>query len=570
MDSNINCDFNVFPFIQLQEINLVLKELKYYSTFGMCIVECDETLLSKLLSFADLNYNFIVKIKDKINTDQIQMINKIKIHVVINQNSDLINEFKDKKKVIIQVEINTVNNIDSCINKGYQNFFFLFNQESRELIKNQFHESIKVIFSVESTRIKEIPSILSQNFLRKSYISVSFNDIPITLFYKSILEYKCISNIYLLTILNKEGILIDIVQTTDIEKVNDIIKNKIMLFNDKYYIVNKFKISNDNWSILIYIEDINIYHNSLKTWIDSDPNLGGLEYLQCILRTRQKSMDNSSYTYKLLSDPTKIITKLNEEANELVCSEMNQEIIHEAADLFYFLTLNCQYNEISFRDVEEFYFKKFDKHEESLVTANTSLTLKIAIYDSLEKGMIDKNIIYFTIKEENIYFSELLSHNNIIKFIYVSPFDLNNLISRRLVDSAVCYDYEIEEFLSQFHSFSLNRPSITSLVIFSKSIKNLEELKNINRKRRIILMTSLLNIGNKWIRKHNLKVKVVSISDNHSTYLKENICDVILIPNNSLTNTEEFFLIEVYSKYEKKLYVDINKLHILNTIQAKK
>jgi phosphoribosyl-ATP pyrophosphohydrolase len=329
-------------------------------------------------------------------------------------------------------------------------------------------------------------------------------------------------------------------------------------------------ISKDNCSILVYLEGIDIYHNSFKFWVNNDPNLGSLEHLQSILRIRQKSHDHSSYTFKLLFDPMKIKTKLQEEANELVCSETNQEIIHEAADLFYFLTLNSQYYDVSIRDVEEFYFTNFYKHKDTLVTTNTSLTLKIAICDSLEQDMIEEQIKSFGIEEENATLFELFSNNYMIKFIRVSPFDIYNLILRKSVDSAVCFEYEIEEFLSEFHSFSLNHPSVSSLVILSKTIKNLEELKEINRKRRIILMTSLLKIANKWIRKHNLKVKVVSISDNHSTYLEENMCDIILIPNNYLTNTEGFYLIEVYSKYEKKMYVDINKLHILNTIQSKK
>ena len=71
-----------------------------------------------------------------------------------------------------------------------------------------------------------------------------------------------------------------------------------------------------------------------------------------LARERKKSPVDGSYTNKLLSDKSLSKEKVLEEINELIeAVENNSNKIHEAADVFYHLTIYLEANDIKIEDV---------------------------------------------------------------------------------------------------------------------------------------------------------------------------------------------------------------------------
>jgi phosphoribosyl-ATP pyrophosphohydrolase/phosphoribosyl-AMP cyclohydrolase/histidinol dehydrogenase len=67
------------------------------------------------------------------------------------------------------------------------------------------------------------------------------------------------------------------------------------------------------------------------------------------LRERAPS---DSYTRRLLEDPSLLANKIQEEARELVEAGSRRELIHEAADLFYFALVRLVAAGIELTEIE--------------------------------------------------------------------------------------------------------------------------------------------------------------------------------------------------------------------------
>ncbi len=82
--------------------------------------------------------------------------------------------------------------------------------------------------------------------------------------------------------------------------------------------------------------------------------LNALENLFKLARERKNTPVEGSYTNKLLSDKSLSKEKILEEINELIeAVEKDTNKIHEAADVFYHLTMYLEANEIKIEDVME-------------------------------------------------------------------------------------------------------------------------------------------------------------------------------------------------------------------------
>ena len=82
--------------------------------------------------------------------------------------------------------------------------------------------------------------------------------------------------------------------------------------------------------------------------------LNTLESIFKLARERKNNPVEGSYTNKLLSDKSLSKEKVLEEINELIeAVEKNTNKIHEAADVFYHLTMYLEANEIKIEDVME-------------------------------------------------------------------------------------------------------------------------------------------------------------------------------------------------------------------------
>jgi phosphoribosyl-ATP pyrophosphohydrolase len=80
--------------------------------------------------------------------------------------------------------------------------------------------------------------------------------------------------------------------------------------------------------------------------------LNTLESLFNLARERKKSPVNGSYTNKLLSNKSLSKKKVLEEINELIeAVENNSNKIHEAADVFYHLTMYLESNDLKIEEI---------------------------------------------------------------------------------------------------------------------------------------------------------------------------------------------------------------------------
>ena len=82
--------------------------------------------------------------------------------------------------------------------------------------------------------------------------------------------------------------------------------------------------------------------------------LDALESLFKLAKDRKNNPVEGSYTNKLLGDKSLSKEKVLEEINELMeAVEKDKNKIHEAADVFYHLTMYLEANEIKIEDVME-------------------------------------------------------------------------------------------------------------------------------------------------------------------------------------------------------------------------
>ena len=82
--------------------------------------------------------------------------------------------------------------------------------------------------------------------------------------------------------------------------------------------------------------------------------LNTLESLFKLARDRKSNPVENSYTNKLLSNKSFSKEKVLEEVNELIQAvDENNNIIHEAADVFYHLIMYLEANDVKIEDVME-------------------------------------------------------------------------------------------------------------------------------------------------------------------------------------------------------------------------
>lgn len=78
-----------------------------------------------------------------------------------------------------------------------------------------------------------------------------------------------------------------------------------------------------------------------------------LTELIAIIKERKINPKKNSYTSKIVCNRKKIISKLNEECNELIEAEAKKDIVWEAADLFFFMLVYLENRKIEFYEILE-------------------------------------------------------------------------------------------------------------------------------------------------------------------------------------------------------------------------
>lgn len=81
-------------------------------------------------------------------------------------------------------------------------------------------------------------------------------------------------------------------------------------------------------------------------------NKFSLEELYSIINKRIISGDNNSYSFKLYKNPKLLNKKILEEARELTETKNKKQVVWEAADLLYFITVFLVRRKVKFVQVK--------------------------------------------------------------------------------------------------------------------------------------------------------------------------------------------------------------------------
>lgn len=91
-----------------------------------------------------------------------------------------------------------------------------------------------------------------------------------------------------------------------------------------------------------------------------------LEELYMDLQKRIKSRDKKSYTLRLINNPKLLYKKIREEAGELTRTRNKKQVIWEASDLLYFITVLLVKRRVAYKNV----FNKLKERNKKAKTLN--------------------------------------------------------------------------------------------------------------------------------------------------------------------------------------------------------
>ena len=181
---------------------------------------------------------------------------------------------------------------------------------------------------------------------------------------------------------------------------------------------------------------------------NTDPARASLKSIQRLLRHRLVNGDEKSYTKRLLNDGFKVNSKVLEESEELVCANRPEDIVHEAADLLYFVLMYLEKKNIDINDVESELIKR------QFEVVKPKFDIRIKNVDKLKIGVVLNNIDTNFVFEylEDMFNTKIwvanksarcLQYNckrDDIMIIPVKPKDISTLVNNGFIDAVVSYE----------------------------------------------------------------------------------------------------------------------------------
>jgi len=307
-----------------------------------------------------------------------------------------------------------------------------------------------------------------------------------------------------------------------------------------YHSVINIHYSCDGTSLRFVVDGNKFCHTGTESCFgDNDPAKASLKSMQRLLKKRMNSAEEKSYTKALLTDGFKINSKIMEEAEELICAIGEDEIVGEASDLIYFILLYLQKNNVDvshvenelikrryvvFKDEYDIEIKNTDKFKIGVILANMPNSF---VFEYLE------DLFGTTIKKKNNSDRclEYICDNSHIMIVPTKPKDVGTLINNGFLDAVVSYEDIILNYSSNADKVTIvkNKIKHVSIVIACKENINLEILKEENKTRKLVIMAEYVKLTNEWVKKNNLKAKIVHVSGSSESYLINDMCDMCVV-----------------------------------------
>ena len=281
-------------------------------------------------------------------------------------------------------------------------------------------------------------------------------------------------------------------------------RNKIWVKGEtsgNFHEVKQVHINCDNTAIRMVVSGDKFCHKNTESCFGHiDPARGSLKSMQKIMlaKLEEKSSDKESFTLNMLNNEHKIISKIMEESQELVCAKGQDEISHESADLIYFVLLYLLKNKLDISNVEDELIKRrFTVTKDSKpVIINNQHKFKIGIIMNKNIYMVREylSIIFRTDVEEasdyNRNFKFYCNNNDQIMVIPIKPKDIAILMNNNFIDGVVSYEDVLLNYPTNVKKIGLkeNDSRKVSIVVACKSDINMEQIIEINKTRKIIIM----------------------------------------------------------------------------------
>ena len=234
-----------------------------------------------------------------------------------------------------------------------------------------------------------------------------------------------------------------------------------------------------------------------------------------------------------------IRSKILEESEELICAQGDSELIHESADLLYFMLLYLMKNNIAIEEVE----CELIKRRYSLIKSDYDIKHKNP--QKFKIGIIQTNIpknfsieflmdifstkIYKKNDSDRSY--ELICENNNLQIIVVKPKDVALLINNGFIDAIVSYEDIILNYSVNAEKVLVNKNKNkkVSIVLVCKEGVTIEKLKQENEGRKLIIMAEYVRLTSEWVRKNNIKAKICHVNGSSESYLANDLCDLCVV-----------------------------------------
>lgn len=363
-----------------------------------------------------------------------------------------------------------------------------------------------------------------------------------------------------------------------------------------YCKVKGLHLSCDGSSLRMIVEEgepkKNFCHlNQHSCFGQTDPVRGSLKSIQSDIMDKIKHR-KGSYTNQVLNNEQKIISKILEESLELICAKEETEIVHETSDLLYFILLYLKKNNVSIQSLErklikrqyavikdpsEILIKERDKFKIGVVITNLN-DPKHPVIDFISKVLevkIEKKKVYTSVvrnstKSDRNY--EYICDNSKIKIIPVKPKDISVLINNEFIDAVVSYEDIILNYpinVMKIHN-KHSKGSKIRIVVAGKKGETIEKLREINKRRKLIIMAEYVKLANDWVRNHKLKAKIITASGSSESYLVNDLCDlcVVVTDTNETLNANDLEVIDTLVTTSMHLFVAPSQISKLEEIMS--
>lgn len=340
----------------------------------------------------------------------------------------------------------------------------------------------------------------------------------------------------------------------------------------------------DGTSVRFVVDGNNFCHTGSESCFGyTDPARISLRSMQRMIKDKSNSsnLNEKSYTRDLMNDKPKIISKILEEAEELICATEYDEIVHEASDLIYFMLMYLQKHNVEIDDVNSELIKRryvVQKDDYGIETKNKD-KLKIGIilanmphqfvFEYIE-DLFDTQIKK---KNESDRCLEYVCDNPQIMIIPTKPKDVSTLINNGFLDAVVSFEDIIINYPANVEKMPIlkNKTKNVSIVIACKQGITLEVLKEENKRKKLVIMAEYVKLTSEWVRKQGLIAKIVHVTGSSESYLVNDLCDmcVVVCDTGATLRANDLVALDVLVTTNISLFIHPHKKDLFHSIIGK-